>query len=78
MGRTVRLAVGTTAALAGLGAVAVLLGLAVLAQWQVVSAPGPASLAEALTLVVVAVAAALGAWLALSTLAAVVGTFRGA
>ena len=77
MGRTVRLAVGTTAALAGLGAVAVLLGLAVLAQWQVVSAPGPASLAEALTLVVVAVAATLGAWLALSTLAAVVGHLPG-
>lgn len=77
MRRTVRITVGTTASLAVLGTVAVLLDLALLAQWQVVSAPGPASLAEALTLVVVAVATVLCAWLALSTVTAVVAHLPG-
>ena len=73
----IRIALGTTAAVVVLGAVEVLLCLAVLAQWQVLQAPRPANLAEALILVIVAVAAALGAWLLVSTLAAVVAHLPG-
>jgi nucleoid-associated protein YgaU len=54
-----------------------LLWLAVRAQWRTVAAAGPASLAEALTLVIVAAAAVLGAWLLTSTAAAVLAHLPG-
>lgn len=77
MRRTFRIAVGTAAALAVLTAFEILLCLGLLAQWRAVRDPGPASLSEALTLVIVAVAAGLGAWLAGSTLAAVLAHLPG-
>ncbi|MEO6413671.1 MAG: LysM peptidoglycan-binding domain-containing protein [Pedococcus sp.] len=77
MGRTTRIAIGTTAALAVLGAVQTLLCLALAAQWRLVQDPGPATLAEALTLVIVALAALLGAWLAATTVAAVMAHLPG-
>jgi hypothetical protein len=77
MSRTTRVAVGTTAGLAVLGAVEVLLYLAVVAQWRLVQGPGPATLAEALTLVIVVMAALLGAWLATTTLAALLAHLPG-
>ena len=77
MSRTIRIATGTMTALAVLGAVEALLGLALVAQWRLVQDPGPATLAEALTLVVVAVAALLGAWLAVTTVAAALAHLPG-
>lgn len=77
MSRTTRVAMGTAAGLAGLAAVEALLCLAVVAQWRLVQDPGPATLAEALTLVIVVVAALLGAWLAVATLAALLGHLPG-
>lgn len=77
MSRAIRIAVGTMSVLGVLGLVEGALCLAVRAQWRIVHAPGPASLAEALTLMVVAVAAVLGAWLALSTGAAVLAHLPG-
>ena len=68
---------GTTVVLAVLGAVEALLCLALVAQWRLVQDPGPATLAEALTLVIVAVAALLGAWLATTTIAAVLAHLPG-
>ena len=70
MSSTTRIATGTTAGLAVLGAVESLLCLAAVAQWRLVQDPAPATLAEALTLVIVVAAALLGAWLAVTTLAA--------
>jgi hypothetical protein len=77
MNRTIRIIMGTTAALALLGAVEALLGLALVAQWRLVQEPGPATLPEALTLVIVVIAALLGAWLAATTLAAVLAHLPG-
>jgi hypothetical protein len=77
MKRRIRIAIGTTAALAGLGTVEVLLCVALVSQWQLVRAPGPASPAEALTVVIAAAAAVLGAWLSVSTLAAMVAHLPG-
>jgi LysM repeat protein len=72
-----RMAVATTAGLAVLGVVEAFLCLAAVAQWRLVQDPGPASLAEALTLVIVATAALLGAWLAVTTLAALLAHLPG-
>lgn len=77
MNRTARVALGTTAALGALGATEALLWMALLAQWHVVQDPAPTSLAEALTLVILAAAAVLGAWLAVSTLAAMLAHLPG-
>jgi nucleoid-associated protein YgaU len=77
MSRTSRVAIGTTTALAVLGAVQTLLCLALVAQWRLVRDPGPATLAEALTLVIVALAALLGAWLAVTTVAVVLAHLPG-
>lgn len=77
MSRMTRIAMGTTAGLAGLAAVETLLCLAVVAQWRLLQDPGPATLAEALTLVIVVVAALLGAWLAVTTLAALLAHLPG-
>ncbi len=77
MNRTIRIAIGTTSALAVLGAVEALLCLALVAQWRLVQDRGPASLAEALTLVIVALATLLGAWLAATTVAAVLAHLPG-
>lgn len=77
MSRAIRVAVGTMSAM-GVGAlVEGALCLAVRAQWRIVHAPGPASLAEALTLVVLVAAAVLGAWLAVSTGAALLAHLPG-
>lgn len=77
MSRGIRIALGTMTALGVLGFVDVLLFLSVGAQWRVVVAPGPASLPEALTLVVLTAATVLGAWLAVSTGAAVLAHLPG-
>jgi hypothetical protein len=77
MSRTSRVAIGTTTALAVLGAVQTLLCLALVAQWRLVQEPRPATLAEALTLVIVALAALLGGWLAVTTVAAVLAHLPG-
>lgn len=77
MSRGIRIALGTMTALGVLGFVDVLLCLAVGAQWRVVVAPGPTSLPEALTLVVLTAATVLGAWLAVSTGAAVLAHLPG-
>ncbi len=65
------------AALAVLGATEALLWLALVEQWRAIDGPGPASLDEALTLVVVAIAVALGAWLLVSTAASLLAHLPG-
>ncbi|TPG19261.1 LysM peptidoglycan-binding domain-containing protein [Pedococcus bigeumensis] len=77
MSRMTRIAMATTAGLAVLGVVEALLCLAAVAQWRLVQDPGPASLAEALTLVIVVTAALLAAWLAVTTLAALLAHLPG-
>ena len=77
MTRRLRIGVVATAALVVLGATEMLLWLALVAQWQVVASPGPASLDEALTLVALAIAVALGAWLLVSTIASLLAHLPG-
>jgi hypothetical protein len=77
MCRTTRIAIGTAAALGGLGAVEALLCLGVLVQWRRLQAPDPATPAEGLTFVIMAGAALLGAWLAATTVTAVVAHLPG-
>ena len=67
----VRVVVTFTVSGLGLGALEVLLARTALAQWRLLRSPGPASLDEALTFLAAVVAVALGAWLALTTTAAV-------
>lgn len=77
MTRGLRIGVVATAVLVVLGATEVLLWVALVAQWQVVASPGPASLDEALILVALAIALALGAWLLVSTIASLLAHLPG-
>ncbi|NYG07717.1 hypothetical protein BJ986_002204 [Phycicoccus badiiscoriae] len=77
MNRIVRLGICATSALLVLGVLEVFLVRAVLEQWQIVLAPGPESLPELVTLLALAVSAALGAWLAASTVAALLAHLPG-
>jgi hypothetical protein len=65
--RTLAVAAAATGGWVGLEHV---LARAALQEWRLVTAPGPASIDEALTLVAAVVAALLCSWLGLSTLAA--------
>jgi hypothetical protein len=72
-----RISVTTTAALTVLGATEALLGQVLLARWRIVTSPGPSSLDEALSQVVVAVAVGLGGWLVASTAVALLAQLPG-
>ena len=67
--RTVRMTVMAAWAVAGWVGLEYVLVRAVLGQWQLVTAPGPASLDEALALLAAGIAVLLCTWLGLSTLA---------
>jgi hypothetical protein len=72
-----RTVAATAAAAIGWAGLEYVLARATSSQWHLVTTPGPASLDEALTLVVAAVAVALCTWLGASTLAALLTHFPG-
>jgi hypothetical protein len=76
--RTVRTLTTAAAATGGWAGLEYALVRAALQQWRLVTAPGPASIDEALTLVAAVVAVLLCTWLGLSTLAALLTHLPGA